>query len=91
MVLMLVPTSGSNNSLRSYAVCAIDVLTSEPVQALPLTYRSMGFQGKVASSDELTRSSLDIATILICEWQELADLIDGTMKKRDSSRPATVP
>jgi hypothetical protein len=56
-------------------------LTSNPVPALPLTYRSMGFQGKVACSDELTRSSLDIATMLICELQELADLIGGTMEK----------
>jgi hypothetical protein len=62
-------------------VCAIDVLTSEPVPALPLTYRSMGFEGKVASSEELTRSSLDVATMLICEWQELAELIDGAMEK----------
>jgi hypothetical protein len=63
------------------AVCAIDALTSDPVPALPLTYRSMGFQGKVASSEELTRSNLDVATMLICDWQELADLIDGATEK----------
>jgi hypothetical protein len=42
-------------------VCALDVLTSQ--STLPLTYESMGFQDKVASSIDLNRCGFDVCRI----------------------------